>query len=232
MPTCSWYCSSMKSFLGSCRVVERHWLQAWNVSRPRQKSVQGSWPAALCLKGEQSSHLMILFYLWHILVQRHPQNLYAAQSCHCPLPPIPPLPSAFSPSLVPRCGASPPSTSTLENLQADDLFQSRSRRKTTLSKWVEISHSAGGWWCKRWQFWDSEGRSWLSIFFTKMTLTIPKCNIVKAKICIPQKIFCHLIPPFPISRTGRLLLCHPSSNPRDRPSLEQIVAAIKESTKE
>jgi len=37
---------------------------------------------------------------------------------------------------------------------------------------------------------------------------------------------------FTLSRTGRLLLCHPSTNPRDRPSLEQIVAAIKESTKE
>ena len=88
-----------------------------------------------------------------------------------------------------RYGESPPSTSMPENLQADDLFQSRSRRKTTLSKWVEISPLAGGWWwCKRWQFWYSEGRFWLSIFFTNN-------DCAKAKIYTPHKIFCHLIPP-------------------------------------
>jgi len=36
---------------------------------------------------------------------------------------------------------------------------------------------------------------------------------------------------FTLSRTGHLLLCHPSSNPRDRPSLEQILSAVKESLK-
>jgi len=36
---------------------------------------------------------------------------------------------------------------------------------------------------------------------------------------------------FTLNRTGHLILCHPSSNPRDRPSLEKIIAVVKESSK-
>jgi len=36
---------------------------------------------------------------------------------------------------------------------------------------------------------------------------------------------------FTLNRTGHLILCHPSSNPRDRPSLEKILAVVKESSK-
>jgi len=36
---------------------------------------------------------------------------------------------------------------------------------------------------------------------------------------------------FTLNRTGQLVLCHPSSNPRDRPSLEKILAVVKESSK-
>jgi len=36
---------------------------------------------------------------------------------------------------------------------------------------------------------------------------------------------------FTLNRTGLLTLCHPSSNPRDRPSLEKILAVVRESSK-
>jgi len=37
---------------------------------------------------------------------------------------------------------------------------------------------------------------------------------------------------FTLNRTGHLVLCHPSSNPRDRPSLEEILTAVRSCPKE
>ena len=63
-------------------MVERHWLQSQNVSRPRQKSVQGSWPAALCLKGPICG---IFSFRGILIIYMLPNRVIV----HCPPPPGP-----------------------------------------------------------------------------------------------------------------------------------------------
>ena len=64
-------------------MVERHWLQSQNVSRPRQKSVQGSWPAALCLKGPICG---IFSFRGILIIYMLPNRVIV----HCPPPPVTP----------------------------------------------------------------------------------------------------------------------------------------------